>query len=384
MGQSPDINTYFLSDSLYELAKDSSYWSAAQELSFIGEYKSALAFYDKDVWLAPKLTSKDSSFFTRFKPVNALSYFSKIAEKEKIIIINEAHHQPYHRVFTTILLKELYAKGFRYFGAETLNQWDTLMNYRKYPIQNSGYYTKDPLYSEMIRTALEIGFTVFAYESNVRDTSEQTPTSISIREIEQAKNIKKILNNDSNAKVLIHCGYDHLVETYYPGWGKAMAGRLIEYTGINPFTIDQIEFTERSSLKYENALFDKINLDYYAIFVDSLGKLYNGCEGSKRYDANLYHPRTIWLYGRPNWVFENNRKPYFVNNKISIGFPCLVLAYLSDEKFSKTNVYDNPRPLDVIELKSKNESKALSLKEGNYKLIIYDFEGKRQVIEMKF
>jgi hypothetical protein len=385
IGQTIDFRTYYLTDSINVLAKDSNNYKhrIAEELSYIGEYQYATTTYDESGdFIVPYLSSKDSLYFLQCKPVNALNYISKIAEKEQIIIINEAHRQPYHRVFTTLLLKELYAKGYRYFGGETINEWDTLINYRKYPTQNSGCYTKDPLYSEMVRTALEIGFTVFGYESTIYDTTTKTDKSVSIREMEQAKNIKKILDKDPNAKILIHCGYDHLVETPYRGWGKAMAGRLTEYTGINPFTIDQVELTEHSSLNYENPIFKMINLDYYAVFMDSTGNLFNGSQGSKRYDVCLYHPRTKWVNGRPNWVFENNRNPYFVNRQITIEFPCLVLAYKFNEKFSKTNENDNPIPFDIVELKSKDDLKALSLEKGKYAVIIRNRSGNTQELQV--
>ncbi|MBA3706233.1 MAG: hypothetical protein H0W84_10155, partial [Bacteroidetes bacterium] len=247
------------------------------------------------------------------------------------------------------------------------------------------YYTKDPLYSNLIRTALEIGFTVFPYETTktLQDSTsiKLEASGINMREIEQAKNIKKILDKDPLAKILIHCGYDHIVETNYPGWGKAMAGRIIEYTGINPFTIDQVKFTELSSLEYENPFFKKINLNYFAFFIDSAGNLFNGPEGLKQYDVRLYHPRTKWKSGRPNWVFENNRAPYFVNDKITVGYPCLVLAYLSNEIKNQKNNPQNVIPFDIIELKSKNDLIALSLKKGNYKIIVQDIKGNTQILE---
>ncbi len=43
----------------------------------------------------------------------AAEYIIKRSSKERIIIINEAHHQPLHRVFTESLLEGLYQNGFR-------------------------------------------------------------------------------------------------------------------------------------------------------------------------------------------------------------------------------------------------------------------------------
>jgi hypothetical protein len=48
------------------------------------------------------------------------------AKNEKLIIINEAHHNIKHRVFTTSLLQGLYDNGYRFFGLEALS--DTSIN----------------------------------------------------------------------------------------------------------------------------------------------------------------------------------------------------------------------------------------------------------------
>lgn len=375
--QTFNCDEYFFSNKFVR-SKDN--YNAALENSYIGQYESMLRLWDIDEKTTPKITKDDSVYLAKFKPVDALEYIEKKASSEKIIIINEAHHQPYHRVFTKKLLKSLYEKGFRYFGAETLSSWDTLLNKRKYVIQNTGYYTREPLYADLIRTALDLGYTVFAYETN---SIKSDSSGINFREIEQAKNIKKVMDSNPNGKILIHCGYDHLVETDYPGWGKAMAGRLIEITGVNPFTIDQVKFTERSSSDYENPFFKAVDINYFAFFIDSLGNLFKGSKNyNPGYDVRLYHPRTKWENGRPNWMFDNNRKPYYINDSIKITFPCLIFAYLENEISSVQKKSESPIPYDIIELENKLEKKALSLKPGKYKIVIRDKKNKFQYINI--
>jgi uncharacterized iron-regulated protein len=62
------------------------------------------------------ITGADSLFFNTFKAVNAKDYILERAKKEKIIIINEAHHNARHRSFTCSLLQGLYEDGYRYLG----------------------------------------------------------------------------------------------------------------------------------------------------------------------------------------------------------------------------------------------------------------------------
>ena len=370
-------NTYYFSkNALLDLAQDSNYEATAWSLSFIGDYKNALLIWDKGELKPPAYTSMDSlkhfHYFSQFKPLNAHDYIIERAKNEQVIIINEGHHQPYHRVFTESLLHDLYKQGYRYFGAETLGYEDYFLNLRKYPSMASGYYTIQPQYGNLIRTALKEGFYAFSYEDTSRIRSPK------LREINQAKNIKAILDTNPHAKIIIHCGFDHLSEGQLSStWEKAMAGRLKEYTGIDPFTIDQIKWTEHSDAEHENLFFKNINLNYNAVFIDSAGNMFNGSPHNDRCDIRVYHPRTKWINGRPNWVFENEKYSFFINNKIKVSFPCLVFAYYAEENCNFAVA------TDIIELKSKNDKVALSLKKGAYNIIIKDSKGNTQQIHIK-
>jgi hypothetical protein len=370
----------FSKDILANLTVDSATFRAAWELSFIGEYQKALEIWDRDEHRWPALTREQIDEFSKYKPVSAKSFIIEKAKAEQIIILNEAHHQPYHRIFTTSLLEDLYRQGFRYFGAEAVWNWDTLLNKRKYPILETGFYLQEPCFGNLVREALRIGYVVFSYES----TREKTDSAgINLREVDQALNIKKVLDKDPKAKILIHCGFDHLVETPYFSWGKAMAGRLTEYTGINPLTIDQHRFTEHSTSEYENPYFKMTNLLDYAVFVDSVGYVFNGVPAHKDYDARVYHPRTRWTNGRPHWIFEGGRKPFNVSDEIDVSYPCLVFAYISTELLHVKKDSDRVVPFDVIELKDKKDKKDLSLTPGQYSIVILDSTGKKQCFTVR-
>ena len=125
---------------------------------------------------------------------------------------------------------------------------DTMINQRKFPILDSGtMYIHESQSANLIKEAMDIGFTLFKYE--YKGAKGKTGKD---REREQAENIAKVITKNPNAKFLIHCGYDHLNEGI-PGikeWEKAMAARLNDLTGINPFTIDQIPGSEKGDLKF--------------------------------------------------------------------------------------------------------------------------------------
>ena len=106
------------------------------ELSFIGEYQTALQkidLFDKAQPISKQVIDNLRTTYNlnSYKPYSAFNYILNRADKERIIIINEAHTQAMHRVFTTSLLQGLYDKGFRYLALEALSE-DSLLNIRKY------------------------------------------------------------------------------------------------------------------------------------------------------------------------------------------------------------------------------------------------------------
>src|SRR5690606_19462830 len=208
----------------------------------------ALLWYDKGSPKSYQFLKSDHLDFEDYEATNAFMYISCMAKNFQVVMINEAHHSSLHRNFTKLLLKNLYESGFRYLGLEALNSSDSI-NDRKYPVQSSGFYTNEPEFGILLREALNLGYQVFGYESVTRGNPKQ-------REIEQAENIKKILDNDQNAKILIHAGFGHIRENKnIDKIEKAMAGRFREITGIDPLTIDQASMSERSKEVFENPFY---------------------------------------------------------------------------------------------------------------------------------
>ncbi|MFY8111233.1 MAG: hypothetical protein ACOVKP_04415, partial [Flavobacterium sp.] len=151
----------FSEDIEASMEKDTVSWKgqiAATEYSISGNYKKALQTWDKTMSKIPSITAQDSAYFKNFKPQDAKKYILNRSKSEKLIILNEAHNNSRHRVFTTSLLKGLYKNGYRFLGLEMLG--DTLINQRKFPIQENGIaYTNESQSANLIREAIKIGFT---------------------------------------------------------------------------------------------------------------------------------------------------------------------------------------------------------------------------------
>ncbi|KIC00182.1 hypothetical protein OA93_00790 [Flavobacterium sp. KMS] len=361
----PKKETYhFKEDINTSIEKDTVAWkyqSGAVSYSMSGYYQEALEAWDKNGATIPKITKEDSLYFKSFKPKNAKEYIINRSKSEQVVIINEAHNNSRHRVFTTSLLQELYNNGYCYLGIEALS--DSLINTTKFAIEKTGFYTKESQFANLIHEAIKIGFTLFNYEY----TSEKRITGKE-REIEQALNISKIIKANPNAKFLIYCGYDHLIEGVprIKSWEKAMAGRLTEMTGINPFTIDQISSSERGQLKLNNPYIQMVNLDYPVIMINDNGETFNGkINNDTKIDCSIIHPITKYNNGRPNWLtLSGERKTYKIPNSIITEYPALVLAYRNNE-FEQNGI-----PADIIEISDKNQIGNLILSKGDYKITI--------------
>ncbi len=330
----------------------------ATSYSTSGYYKNALECWDKNGAGVKTLTVEDSSWFSSFKPRNAQEYIIERSKKETVIIINEAHHNASHRTFTRSLLEGLYNNGYRFLGLEALS--DTLINGRGIPVMKSGYYIKEPEFGNLLSEALKIGFTLFEYEASEGKNGNE-------REMEQAENIAKIMGKNPQGKFLIHCGYDHAIEGVHRGWGKAMAGRLKEYTKIDPFTIDQVQYSEKGSEKYNSPYIAMINQEYPVIMVDEKGKTFNGSKDSDQTDCRIIHPVSKYNFNRPTWLLSNGKKKWYKlpESKIT-DLPVLVFAYRIDE-FDQNGV-----PCDIIEITQINNPGHLALSPGNYEIIIKD------------
>lgn len=327
-----------------------------------GDYKNALIQWDLAMGIRDQNYSEFQidSINQKYSKIKAADFIVEQAKENQIVIINEAHHNSFHRLFTKLLLQKLYDNGYKNLGLEAIFL-DSNLNKRKYPIQETGYYIKDPQFGDLVRTAIQIGYNVFPYEPEhiAGNTAKQ-------REIGQAKNIQKIIDSKPNEKFLIHCGYDHALEgKLNNSWGKAMAGRLTEYTGINPLTINQVLFSEKSKPKYNHPFLKALNIKESSVLINKDNKPLRYERGDAWTDIAVFHPNTNYINDRPNWLFENgNEKNSITLNDIQIEFPVMVLAFKKDEDINLAV------PIDITEVKNKTENCILGLKQGDYDIVV--------------
>lgn len=346
----------------------------------VGNYRESLEVFDSDFGTAPAaLKDADAQINTlrTYQPHPARDIILALAANQKAVFINEAHHVPQHRALTITLLRDLWQQGFRYFATETLSVEDKELNQRRFPIiGKTGYYSNEPVYADLIRTALQLGYKLipYEYEGEYGDLPGEKLTRQQRRDKGQARNLyERIYQLDPQAKVVVHAGYAHVHEKVL-SWWSPMALYFREFTGIDPLTIDQTEMTEHSAPKFENAVYQFATEHWKfmqpTIFRAADGKHFVGGNLSGMVDLQVFSPRSEYRDGRPTWLQLNGaRKAHRISVKeLNQGFPYLVQAVLANEGADAV-------PVDQIEVPAPIPTATLYLPKGNFIIKIKDRSG---------
>ena len=285
------------------------YWQVrAQMEGLLGNHRSALQYFNRTV--GRRTTQRELPAHAESRP--ALAYIVSRAASHRVLMVNERHHVSTERLLTLALLRPLYDQGFRYFAAEAFWAGEDDLNRRGYPIRETGGYVSDVVFGELVREAIAIGYEVVPYEASQEQMQPtDTMTGQQARDYWQAQNlIAATIGKNPEAKVLVHCGYGHLVEAPRPSW-TPMAHYFREATGLDPLTVDQILFAERGVKEMEHpwrlaaeerGLVD----DQPVIFVDGNGNLL--LVEPADMDIKVLNPPTKYRYGRPDWMTLGGRR----------------------------------------------------------------------------
>ncbi len=335
---------------------------AATNFAFQGDYKQALKTWNeqrpnqKEI----KLTEFDSLFLAKSKVISAKEYILEKSKEEEIIILNELHHNSSHRKFARSLLKGLYDNGYRYLGLEALN--DNQINDRKFATIESGYYTSEPEFGNFIKEALDLGFTLFGYEAS--ETDNWDTDKWKNREIAQAQNIYKFMQNHTDGKYFIYCGAGHAFEGDNNGRGKSMAGVLADLTKINPLTIDQNRYSDKGENRYNQPLSKLVQSNVPSILINSDETIFRSNSTSYETDISIIQPIINFEKIDSSWLNDNVQIEVEIPTEKTINYPALLLIYRKGE------LKMNGIPTKIIEL--ANNQKKIFVKKGNYDYLIID------------
>jgi hypothetical protein len=266
--------------------------------------------------------TKNSNPNIKNDTLNYYSNFLEDAKNNRVIIINESHQYWKHRYNASIIIDSLYSLGYEYIALEALSKTDTMLNKRKYPIQQSGYFISEPFFGNLIRKSAKKGFLFLPYEDITNE-----------REEGQAKNINTFLVNNPNKKLIIYCGWEHISQRINNINKPSMAYLLQTKYNTPILTLNQTQFlnhvipNKNSSnspflLKKKDIVIDSAvyNNDYYLINFDN----FNIHESKRLVNINTKkqskesYPLIIKIYNIDEYLkYKKNAVPLYIKYIIS-------------------------------------------------------------------
>ncbi len=333
----------------------------------LGLYDGAIAAFpfDNRIVPPPKIPLPTP---VDWRAENAVAAIAAQANRHRIVMINEAHHDAHTRELTLLLLPKLYAEGFRYLAIEALGSNDPGLMKRGYAINGSGSeYLHEPVYGEIVRQAIRIGYTLVPYDSDA-------PTA-SGREAGQARNIyRQVFAKDPRAKLLVHAGYAHIDKA--PGnLGdnvQPMAVQLARLAGVEPLSINQTQFRDIAPGKPDPGAYGVLVERFHPLQPTVLRNRQSGALWSSdpaRHDISVILP-SAGTDSRPHWLsLDGKRQPRLVNTDLCHAhIPCIVEAHYADEP-------DTATAADRYTFLHDDEQNMLYLYPGRYRVRAVDAKG---------
>ena len=338
----------------------------------LGNEQEALAAADIAAPIRP-VESKCAAPADGWRPCNAVEAIESLANDQRVVMINEAHHVPRHRAVTIELLRALRDEGFTHFAAETLYDTDDELNERGFPTTDSGAYLAEPMYASLIREALQLGYIVVPYEAS--------HAGLGGRERGQAENLKKrVFDRDPDARLLVHAGYAHINESGTVAGARTMAQELAEMLDVDPLTIDQTVMSQRSAPPFEHPIYrdvaDRFDLAQPTVFLNENDEPWT--LHSEVRDVTLFLPRSMVEDGRPSWLtsLEGRMavavKDHEIEETDDVSGLILVRAFRADEMAKPGAI-----PVDQYVAPAGKPLPPLVLTDGDYVVIVEDAEGRR-------
>jgi hypothetical protein len=336
----------------------------SQSAAFTEDYESALYYQQKSYSstvddIAKRQVAKLMATYKNIQHVDARRFLLYEARNQRVIMFNESYNKPVHRAFILSMLGDFYRRGFRYLAMEMLNNRSNRELTKL--TQESGFYTAEPLAGEMVRTALDLGFTLVAYEDTLATNHSATE-----RDSIQAANIYKVIQQDTTARILVYAGYGSIAEknswdsSYVP---MAMAFKRI--SGIDPLTVDQVDMTEESNFAFGKYFYDTY-IQKFPVQSPSIATINDqpiNVTGSSLYDLAIIHPPTVYRDARPVWMnLGGRRQPLYIKPTNKNTF--LVQAFYQLETYNGKP--GTVVPADQTYIPGNKGSYLLYLKRGQY------------------
>jgi len=260
-----------------------------------------------------------------------ISDLLKVILQHKVVMINEAHHIPTHRLLVANLLDTLYKQGFKYLAMEAF-VGDSLFNKTGYVSADNGYYLREPNFANLVRKAYKLGFTVLGYDVMTAN-----------RDSAQAENIyNHTIKQDSTAKVIVLAGWGHIDK-------NSMVGEFEKISGVDPLTIDQtFGYNNCKKSNFNNTVViiqpnkQSINADYF------VQNNFNIDTAVPAGNIKIPLPESMQESCKIICIFEKNEFDFVIKN------------------------HKIPIPLNIINDTSIAKNLNINLPQGNYYIVYQD------------
>jgi len=350
--------------------------------SFLSLERETLATFDS-MGAAP-MPDIDSSPVDDAAALDAIPAIVEAAKDRRIVILNESHHMPRHRAFATELAVALRAVGFDTFGAETFADIEGAKR-RGYPDHSTGYYSQDPVFGELVRTVLGLGYECVAYEATPTAATPDIDQRqrINAREIEQARNLKeRVFDANPDARLFVFVGYSHATENWVDEGGAKelawMAARLKKLTGFDPLSIDQTGATPRSEDRFADPHWRRAvtrgALESPKVFRRDDDSYFVAGSYSGKVDLQVFHPPLAEVQGRPDWL---------TRGRIGVVPPKELLVFAKEGSELLLQAYrggeddESAIPVDQFVVRDPTAPPSFFLPRGEYRLVAQDEVGTR-------
>jgi hypothetical protein len=366
-----DLARYkYLSDQLPRLTEKQ--WVVGQQLAAtlenqLGLYNEAVRDFPFDNRVRVEIDPVKLPGPASWRAEDAAEAIARLATNRRLVMINEVHHDAHTRELTLQLLPRLRKLGFTYFAAEALDDKDTELMKRGYPVVGGSPYLNEPVYGEIVREAIRQGFIVVAYESPGSSTAE--------REQGQADNLyRRVFLRDPHARLFVHSGYAH-IDKGSGNFGSdivPMAVHLKRLTGIDPLSIDQSQLRDIGG-RGNNEAYRQLTVDFHPDGPSVLVSRHDGTVWStdpRLHDVSVLLP-PMDHRRRPDWLtLDGKRQPRLVTTAMcDKKVPCLIEAHYAGEA-------DNATAADRIAFMVPDSVNSLYLGPGDYNLTAIDVDGR--------
>jgi hypothetical protein len=298
---------------------------------------------------------------------DALAAIVREARSRQIVILNEAHHVPFHRQFAARLAGELRKIGFEYLAAEAF-----VPDMPLHPVavnRQMGFYVNEPMYGAFVRSAIRNGWSFVGYDHDPTGASPED--SERLRELGAARNlVERIFAKNPKAKVFMYVGYGHAGKQHAAnkdGW-KSVATLLRETLGIDPLTIEQTTMYGRGDVRVDHPLY-RAAMQRFAPSVPVVlaapegGYVVVGTRPGS-FDMQVFHPDETGhgKEGRPLWM---QRQAGLAPQPVPAGLlPAqgrrLIQAFHAEDGIDAV-------PLDMVMVEAGKPAPALMLPEGRFR-----------------